>query len=262
MLKKLLKYDLKNSYKFLIAFYLLSIFFALTTRLFFAMKQTTIINIIGQISVGCMFSMMANILINSIMRLLVRFKQTLYQDESYLTHTLPVSKNTIYNSKIILSIIILLTSFIIIIFSLFIAYYSKENMVMLKNLVQSISGLYNVNSSTFIAIVILMLFIELLTIMQVGYLGIILGHTKNNNQVLYSFVFGFIVYIASQILILLSIVIVGLIDGGVMKLITSNIVDFNSIKLLSITSTFMYIIVNIIIKLIAKKSLNKGVNVI
>ena len=68
MLIKLLKYDLKYMIKNMSIFYILSIFFALTTRILFNMEQSIIINIIGQISVGCMFAMVINTLINTIMR--------------------------------------------------------------------------------------------------------------------------------------------------------------------------------------------------
>ena len=91
MLNKLLKYDLKYMIRNMAIFYMLSIFFAITTRILFNMEQSVIINIIGQISVGCMFAMIANTLINTIMRSWVRFRDSLYKDESYLTHTLPVT---------------------------------------------------------------------------------------------------------------------------------------------------------------------------
>ena len=105
MLNKLLKYDLKYMIKNMTVFYVLAIFFAITTRILFNIEQSVIINIIGQISVGCMFAMLANILINTIMRSWVRFRDSLYKDEAYLTHTLPVTKNELYNSKFIQTLI-------------------------------------------------------------------------------------------------------------------------------------------------------------
>ena len=42
-----------------------------------------------------------NIIINNVLRFWVRFRQTMYGDESYLTHTLPVEKNTLYASKML-----------------------------------------------------------------------------------------------------------------------------------------------------------------
>ena len=99
MLKKLLKYDLKNMFKFLTIFYILSIFFSILTRIFFELNQTSIIYIIGRIPLGTVFSMLASVLINTLLRNWVRFKETIYGDESYLTNTIPVSKKTLLNSK-------------------------------------------------------------------------------------------------------------------------------------------------------------------
>ena len=62
MLKKLLKYDLKNIYKFLIIFYSLAIFFSVLTRIFLNIEDSFIMNIIGQICSGVTISMMINIL--------------------------------------------------------------------------------------------------------------------------------------------------------------------------------------------------------
>ena len=64
MLGKLLKYDLKYMLKNMSAFYILAIFFAVTTRILFSLEQTIIINILGQISVGCFIAILINILIN------------------------------------------------------------------------------------------------------------------------------------------------------------------------------------------------------
>ena len=126
MLKKLLKYDLKYMLKNMSVFYILTIFFALTTRLFFSLNQTIIIQVISQISVGIMYALIANTLINTLMRSWLRFRDSIYKDEAYLTHTLPVSKNNIYDSKFIQTLIFFIAGFMVIILALFIAYYTKE----------------------------------------------------------------------------------------------------------------------------------------
>ena len=113
MLKKILKYDLENIFKLLIIFYSLSLFFAFLTRILLNIENSFIMNILGQISSGVTISMIFNILINNLMRLWIRFKNNFYGDESYLTHTLPISKNTLYLSKFLTSIITLFTSIFI-----------------------------------------------------------------------------------------------------------------------------------------------------
>ena len=107
MLKKLLKYDLENIYKVLIIFYSLALIFGILTRIFLNIENSFIMNIIGQICSAITISMIFNILINNLMRLWVRFKNNFYGDESYLTHTLPIDKKTLYLSKILASFITL-----------------------------------------------------------------------------------------------------------------------------------------------------------
>lgn len=261
MLTKLLKYDLKNIYKRLIVFYVLTLFFSITTRILFSLKETTILYILGQISVGCLFSMVANILINVLIINWVRFKDTLYKDEAYLTHTLPVEKNTLYDSKFYLSLIALFTSFIVIFLSLFIAYYTKDRFIMLKDYISNIIGLYNINYGFIIALIFL-LFLEIYSALQSGFIGIIFGYKKNNNQRLYSVLFGFITYLLTQGLLLLVTFIISLFDNNIMKIFTSNVFNLGIIKKLLIISIVFYILIALILKYIGRKQLKKGVNVI
>ena len=173
MLNKLLKYDLKYMIKNMSIFYILAIFFSILTRILFSLKQTLIVNIIGQITVGCMFSMIASILINVMMRSWVRFRDSIYKDEAYLTHTLPVTKNNIYNSKFIQTLIFFVFSFVIAILALFIAYFTKERWLMLKGLVASITTGLNFNTTLFVIGVILVVFLEIFNAIQCGFLGLL-----------------------------------------------------------------------------------------
>ena len=157
MLKKLLKYDLKYMIKNMSIFYILAIFFSILTRILFSLKQTVIINIIGQITVGCMFSMIASTLINTLMRSWVRFNDSIYKDEAYLTHTLPVTKKNIYDSKFIETLIFFIIGFLVVILSLFIAYYTKDRWIMLKGLIDSITTGLNFNTTLFVISFILII---------------------------------------------------------------------------------------------------------
>ena len=263
MLVKLLKYDLKYMIKNMSIFYILSIFFSLTTRLLFHIEQSVIINIISQISVGCMFAMIANTLINTIMRSWIRFRDSLYKDESYLTHTLPVTKNDLFNSKFILTLIFFFVSFLVVLLSLFIAYYSKENWLQLTNFIKNITTGLNMNSFFFVTMFILIVFLEVFNAIQCGFYGIILGYKKNNNKIAYSVLFGFILYLISQSLVVLLIFIYGLFDSSIMNLFKTQeiILDVNAFKLLFILTSILYVFIIYSMTILCKKSLNKGVNV-
>lgn len=261
MLKKLLKYDLKNMLKSISIFYLLSIVFAITTRILEGLNETIVVNIITQISMGIMFSMIASSIINTLMRNWVRFKQTIYGDESYLTHTLPVTKHQILTSKSLLSAINLLITFIVCIISLLIAFYTKDNIMYLKDLTTVISTSIDINPKVFIVLVFIILYLEVYNIIISGYLGILLGHKKSNNKVGFSVLYGFITYILTQLIVLLCIYIIGLFNQDVMNVFTSNNLNYSIITPLTYTFTLIYIVIIYIVNIVSNKVFNKGVNV-
>ena len=262
MLTKLLKYDLKYMIKNMSVFYILAIFFSITTRIFLSMKETVIVQILSQISIGFMIAMLFNILINTMMRSWVRFRDSIYKDEAYLTHTLPVTKNDIYNSKFIQTVLFFIVGFIIIVISLFIAYYTKDKWIELKGLINTITTGLEFNTTLFLISFLVIIFLEVFNAIQCGFLGIILGHKRNNSKIAYSIVYGFIAYLLSQSIVLLLIYIVGLFNSSIMNLFTSNILlDTKSFKLLIVLAITMYLIIIGIMYLVCKKEFNKGVNI-
>lgn len=262
MLKKLIKYDLENTYKVLIIFYILSLFFAVLTRIFLNIDDSFIMDIIGKICSGISMSMIFNILINNLMRLWSRFKNNFYGDESYLTHTLPITKNTLYLSKVLSSIITLFTSILVIGLTLFVAYYSKENVEIIKNLLLPLANAYD---STIINILLAFLFIfflEFANALQSGYTGIILGHKMNNIKTGFSVLFGFVTYIVTQIFVLLITFIVALFNSDIMNLFyTTEIIDVDIIKTMIYLAIIIYTVTLFVGYLINLKLFNKGVNV-
>lgn len=262
MLKKLIKYDLKPVLKFISVFYILGIFFALLTRIFFSIENSFMMNILGQITNGATISMLISILINNLMRFWVRFKNTIYDDESYLIHTLPVNKKTLYLSKFITSLIVVFISMLVSVFILFIAYYSKENMELLKNTLLSVANILNINMFKLIITFVFIFFLELFSILMCGYLGMIIGHRFNNKKILYSIVFGFISYVLTQLIVLLTIFIVAVFNKDIMNLFTSNVINninvLNTLSYLSIIVYSLLIAINLIVSI---KIFEKGVNV-
>ena len=262
MLNKLLKYDLKYMIKNMSVFYILALFFGVMTRILYSLNETVIVNIISQISVGCMFAMVVNILINTMMRSWIRFRDSIYKDEAYLTHTLPVTKNDIYNSKFIQTLIFFIVGFLIIVLSLFITYYTKDRWLMLKGLIRTITTGLEINTTLFVISFMLIIFLEVFNAIQCGFLGIILGYKRNNGKIGFSVFFGLIAYLLSQSMVLLLVFIVGLFNSNIMNLFKSNILlDASSFKLLVVLSIIFYLIIILLMSIICKKEFNKGVNI-
>ena len=263
MLTKLLKYDLKYMIKNMFVFYVLSIFFSITTRILFNIDQSVIVTIIAQISVGCMFAMIANTLINTMMRSWIRFRDSLYKDEAYLTHTLPVTKNDLYNSKFIQTFIFFLFGFLVVLVSLFITYYSKDNWLAITNYIKTITTGLNMSTLFFVVMAIVIIFLEVFNAIQCGFLGIILGYRKNSGKLGFSIIFGFIIYLIAQFLVLGLVFVYGLFDSTVMELFkTATInIDVNAFKTLAIVSALLYLVIIFCMSIICKKVLNKGVDI-
>lgn len=262
MLKKMLKYDLKDIFKGLIVFYSLSLFFAILTRMFFNIENSFIMNIIAQICSGVTISMMFNILINNLMRMWGRFKQNLYGDESYLTHTLPLDKKTIYLSKTLTSLITLFTSIGVIGLTLFVAYYSKENLEFLKNLLLPIADTYNSTILNVLLAFLFVFFLEIVNTLQSGFTGIILGHKINSSKTLYSILFGFGVYICLQVVVLLLTFIAALFNPDLMNLfITSDILNVGILKFVICLAIIIYALTFIVGYFINVKLFSEGVDV-
>lgn len=262
MLNKVLKYDLKWVYKVLIVFYIIALVFSIFTRILFSIENSLIFNILGQICSGVTISFIFSILINNIMRCWARFVRNIYGDESYLTHTLPIKKKIIFISKFLTSIITMFTSVLIILLVLFIAYYSKENLEILKNSLNVLASIYNSTVLKLLLVIFIVFFLEMLFVIQVGYTGILIGHKSNNNRMAKSIVYGFICYIVTQGLTLLVVFIVGLFNKDIMNLfITNNIVNIDVVKLIMFIGIIIYTIYLYIYYKVDLILFNKGIDV-
>ena len=264
MLGKLLKYDLKWNYTVLVVFYILAIVFSILGRTLTEIENSFVLNIIGKILSGTAITMIINILINNVVRVWGRFIRNMYKDESYLTHTLPVKKGTIYLSKILSAVISMFTSTVIIIICVAICYYSKENIEALKRVVEFMANEYNSTVVNFIMTIAIVLFLEILFLLFAGYIGIIFGHKSNNLKTAKSVIIGFLAFMIPSIITILILFIIGLFNGDVMELfytINEFKPSIDAIKFILHCGIVMYVAYILIYYYIGKKQLEKGVNV-
>lgn len=261
MLKKLLKYDLEWCYKPLLVFYILAIFFSIIVRIVESFEQSLIVLIIDKICCGVVIAMIVNILINCFMRNWARFVRNIYKDESYLTHTLPVSKNKIYLSKILTVIITLLTSFIVIIVCLAIATLNKDTWIILKESLEQSAIYFDSSVFSLIFVMIVTIFFEFLFMMMSGILGIIIGHRSNNFKIVKSIVIGFVIYMILSSMSLVVLFVAGLLNSDIMSLFNNIEVSSNALKSMMLVGILVYAIYNLGIYFIGNKLLNKGIDV-
>lgn len=261
MLKKILKYDLKWCYKPLAIFYILAIFFACLVRIVENLEQSVIVLIIDKICCGVLIAMIASILINCFMRNWARFVRNIYRDESYLTHTLPVSKNKIYLAKILTAIITLITSFVVIILCLAIATLNKDTWNILKETLEQSAIYFDSSVFSLIFVMIITIFFEILFMMMSGILGIIIGHKSNNLKIVKSIIIGFAIYAILSSMSVGILYIAGMINPDIMSLFNNVEVSSKALKSMMLVGILVYAIYNIGIYFTGNRLLNKGVNV-
>lgn len=261
MLGKLLKYDLKWIYKTIVIYYILAIFFSCVGRVLNLVQNSVLFSILTIISFNIAIAMMIGSLINCILRSWIRFVHNIYKDEAYLTHTLPIPKKTIYASKILSSIIATTISIIVIVGCIFICYYSEANLEVIKSTLSIAASTYNTTVVNLLLLVSLVFLLEVLFVIFIGFVGIILGHKYNKNKISRSIIISFALYIATQVLTLALIFIIGLFNPAIMNLInTTESLDANIIKDLMYISILIYAVYILFYYWLGKHQFEKGVN--
>lgn len=261
MLKKLLKYDLKWCYKPLIVFYLLALFFAILTRGIAHFDNSLLFLILHKICAGTVIIMLINILINNFLRIWSRFIRNLYKDEAYLTHTLPVSKTTHYQSKLLTAIFTMSTSAFVILLSLAICYVSKNTWQEIQTSMEQTAIYFDSTVLSFLGVICVTLFFQMLFVIFAGFLGIIIGHRSNHLKMVKSIIWGFLFYMLPSALILAIFYGIGLFQPDIMDLFRTVNISTEALKKLLFSGILLYIVYDILYYFLGRKHLEKGVNI-
>lgn len=260
MIKKLMKYDLKKCLNPLVIFYAISLGLACITRFINIWDDIHIIKIIGTVFASLTYSAVASILVNTIVHLLRMFINSFFKDESYLTHTLPVSKNQLFASKYLTSLIVILLSVIMSFASIFIVLYSKSLMESIKMLLSiTVEGL-NISGGGFIAIIVLVIFAQITAMMSMGFCAVIKSNTYNTKRVRRGLIWFFAYYFGAGICTLIVAVIAFLAGGMINEFLASTLSSAAFITLL-VVAFVAYALYAVVFYFLAKRIFNKGVNV-
>lgn len=263
MLKKLIKYDLKWLLKNILIFHSIGLFFGIIGRVTELLPDSTFFEFISAFCKGASLSLIISGFVNCVIRSWVRLILNMYKDESYLTHTLPISKTTHMLSKILSSIIIIVMSIVILFIDLVIMYYSKETLEFLKLTLNIVSNNLGLSIAGFIILIMLVIIVEIIFMVLLGYLGIVYGYSYNQKKLLKSFIYGFGSYLAVSAVTIGMLLLGSLFNDSLKGIILggTTYVDFNALKGIFVFTFFIYVVYNVIISYLMIKKINKGVNI-
>lgn len=260
MLSKLIKYDFKWINKVMYIYFIILFILSIAVKIVESIHQSFILVIIDKIVSGMFISCIFSIIITLALRIWSRFINNVFKDESYLTHTLPVTKKEIFNAKIISSILSLLLSILVIVICIGFVYLNKDTIYSIKYMYQSLVDTYTSTFAIcFVIGLILLIILETIYLIMAGIFGIVVGHRFNNHKIIKSIIIGVGSYL---LLSLISFIILG-ISGNYTDLqtVTNGFPPLNTIKTLGLTFIIVYLVYNLAYYFIAKRIFNKGVNV-
>lgn len=266
MLKKLYYYDLKWSLKVISIFWALGMLFAVFGRIFKMLPDSIMFEILGGICNGTSLSLTISAIFNCVIRAWVRLNQTMYKDESYLTHTIPVSISTHFLSKVLSTITIILISMITLVLAIFIMYYSKENFQTLKNLLNAVSGTMDISVAGLLVLIILVLLFEIIFISISGFFGQVYGNSYNSKRVLKTLIYAFGGYFVCSFLSIIVMLFCTLFNENLYNVVFVNteeaaVIGIDVLKAILAVGLFLYIGYCILLYYLADKKLRQGINI-
>lgn len=260
MIRKLIKYDLKNMTKLLVWFYAIAIIVAGIARFLSIWNNIQIMSIIASVFSGITYSAVATVLINMFIHIIMNFRNSFYKDESYLTHTLPVTKNQLLISKYIASLIVVVASVLVCVLSLFILFYSPETMQALKNALDVALSGFDISTGLILGLLIAILFFEITSIIAMSFVAIIYGNSYNQKKVLKGVITFIALYLAVMYLTFIIALGVFAIQGDVSALFAETLSQ-NAFLTVLIVAFCVYAVATVLLCLLGKRLFNKGVNV-
>ena len=194
MLKKLIKYDFIAVNKDLILLYIPCIVLSCIVLLCGNNPNDTLVatkKICTDLSlVGMML-----IIIIPFIRVLLRIRNTLFKEESYLYLSIPVKRSKLYDSKLIVSLLSLLISWLILGLCFINVFSGKNVFTFITLLLDNYTGIENN------IIFILTLAVQMSLIFMSLAVGLLLGNKIDYAKDILSFVFGIVVYAIIRLLI-------------------------------------------------------------
>ena len=132
----------------------------------------------------------------------------------------------------------------------------------LKIVLELAASTYNTTVLNLLLLVSIVIFLEIIFIVLIGYDAIILGHKSNNRKMVKTLIIGFALYMITQVVTLGAIFLFGLFNPNVMNLInTTDIINVDAIKSVMYMGIGIYIVYIIFYYFLGKLQLRKGVNV-
>lgn len=256
MLLKLMKYDLKSIFKTMVFYYIIVIGLAIFSKLLWLIFDNT--RFISIASLPTLLFYMSLVLCNmvTIVVSMIRYYKNMLSDEGYLTHTLPVKRNSILLSKLLSALVAEIVSLLVMligacIFSPRILLEIVDGiLIMIQSLIE------NYNGTMYYILFLILLEIIMVSVCKVTQVAMCLslGASHNKNKLVMAFVYYIAINFALQIIIGIMSSVLSI---ALLSISNPTIHVFYGILYIVIFLTLLYLVATYIVNLlILKKRLN------
>lgn len=247
MLGKILKYDIKRLGHPLLPLYVITI---LMSFLNLKMQSLSASNAIFSVMSGLLTIVFVLLLIGTILGTFVLciryFYVHLLTDEGYLTNTLPVTKGSLVLSKVIVSIVYTIMSIFVVILSTEIGFLHYFNLIdVLKKIYDSgfFQLMMGLEGPWAILYFIFMMALSYLSQLLFFFFALALGQRHSTNRILYSFVYGILLYCIQQAISFLTLGGLMLIYPDILNTPQVNVLPTDMLQTLYATTTVTSLVI-------------------
>ncbi|HAE60947.1 MAG TPA: ABC transporter permease [Eubacteriaceae bacterium] len=208
MLKKLLKYELKATARLFIPLYAALLGFAIINRIInpFSIIESSasasMKTIFAYLSLTAYFAIIVGIIAMTLIIMIQRFYKSLLGDEGYLMFTLPVSTSFHITSKLVVSLVWTLTSFLSTVISIFIIINEPG---LISELPEAFKAFHQILGTFGMVLFSLSALLAICAYILMIYAAISLGHQFQKNKLIASFGMYCVLYFINQGIIAISL---------------------------------------------------------
>lgn len=226
MLNKLFKHEFKATARLLIPLYIILLIFTVMDRIVLNLNifKGVLSAIPGIITFGYVVTIIAIVIVTFIL-MIMRFYKNLMTDEGYLMFTLPVKSYQLINSKLIVSMLWIITSVVAVIASLFIVFATPEGTKQIidffKEFWVELGKPFGGKRVLLITELIVMMILGLINTILMIYVSIAIGQLFNGHKLIGAFAAYIGINIVLQIAITMLMFLISLLFKDILEDITS-----------------------------------------
>lgn len=222
MLGKVMKYDFLSIGKKMGTFYIGYMLVAVLTKLLDLLSASfAVLSPFVQILSVVFIMLSVAVFFYQFIVIIRRVYTSIYKNEGYLTGTLPVTKNSLLLSKVILSVVFTLFSFVVLAAGMLIV-FNITGLQAMEAFFAPLLETLRISTPVLLAGTVGFTILVTLNNMLLFTAALSLGHMQDNNKMALSVVFGFVLYTIAEIINVIALVIYGLFRTDIIELLESN----------------------------------------